>query len=186
MNAHKCNLVLAGFPKCGTSSLHEYLAIHPRISMSKLKEPHYFSIENNWNLGPDFHNSLFEANEKSDAVYFGESSTTYGLSDVALKRIKDQLHEPKIIFIVRDPVERVISHYRWMYALALEERSVLNALEEDGFGFDPNSSIRGNFKSDLQFSAYSKYIPLWQEEFGEDNVIILFTDELAKKPEYCA
>lgn len=182
MSTYKCNLVLAGFGKCGTSSLHAYLALHPRILMCKGKEPHYFSVEKNWALGSDFHNSLFELNGKNDVAYYGDSSTTYSASKTALRRIKDQLAEPKIIFIVRDPVERVLSHYRWMYALGLEKRSILEALEKDGFGFDPNRSVEGNYMSYLQFSSYSKYLPLWQEKFGEKNVLVLFTDELGKNP----
>ena len=83
--------------------------------MSKVKEPHYFSVENNWKLGSDFHNSLFESAGKNDVAYYGESSTTYCVSEVALKRIHEQLVETKIIFIVRDPVERVVSHNSCLY-----------------------------------------------------------------------
>lgn len=182
MSIYKCNLVLAGFGKSGTSSLHAYLALHPRIVMSKVKEPHYFSVENNWKLGPGYHNSLFESAGKSDVAYYGESSTTYSISEVALKRIHEQLVEPKIIFIVRDPVDRAVSHYRWLYTLGLEKRPILEALEKDGFGFDPNRSVEGNYMSYLQESCYSQYIPQWQEKFGENNVLVLFTDELGKNP----
>lgn len=180
--SHKCNLVLAGFAKSGTSSLHSYLALHPRIAMSSVKEPHYFSVEKKWKLGPKYHNSLFESAVKKDVVYYGESSTTYSISERAIQRIDDQLRAPKIMFIVREPVERVVSHYRWMFALGLERRPILDAIEQDGFGFDPNSAFQGNFRSYLQFSSYSQYIPRWQERFGEANVLVLRSDELKKNP----
>lgn len=150
--------------------------------MSKVKEPHYFSVENKWKLGTNYHNSLFEPAGKDDVAYYGESSTTYSASEVALQRIKEHLIEPKIMFIVRDPVERVVSHYRWMCTLGQEKRPILEAIEKDGFGFDPNQPVEGGYKSYLQFSTYSKYLPQWQERFGENNVLILFTDELSKNP----
>lgn len=179
---HKCNLVLAGFAKSGSSSLHSYLDLHPRIVMSNVKEPHYFSVEKKWKLGYRYHNSLFESAVKKEAVYYGESSTTYSISEMAMQRIGSQLHNPKILFIVRDPVERVVSHYRWLCALGLERRPILEAIEENGFDFDPNDSFQGNFKSYLQFSSYSQYIPQWKEMFGENNVLVLLSTELKKNP----
>ncbi len=183
MSDYKCNLIVPGFGKCGTSSLHSYLALHPRILMSTMKEPQYFSMENRWRLGPIFHNSLFESTEKNVVHYYGESSTTYCASEVALKRIKEHLSDPKIIFILRDPVQRVVSHYRWLGVLGLEKRPILEAIEKDGFGFDPNQPFENmGYKSYLQLSSYSKYVPQWQEKFGENNVLILFTHELDKNP----
>jgi len=150
--------------------------------MSRIKEPHYFSVKEKWALGPAFHNALFASNSGKTTAFFGESSTTYAASDAALRRIKDSLTEPKIVFMVREPVERAISHYRWMYALGLEKRSWLDAFEHDGFGFDPDHSFDGNYKAYLQFSSYSRYLPRWFDTFGRGNVMVLFTDELAKSP----
>ena len=180
MSEYKCNLVLAGFPKSGTSSLHRYLDLHPHIVMSIPKEPHFFSVENVWKKGSAFHNSLFKPTKEKFADYYGESSTTYCISEIAMQRISKKLVAPKIILVMRNPVERVVSHYRWMSALALEKDSFLDAIKNNGIAFNPNMSIEGNYKSYLQFSAYSKYVPKWQKMFGENNVLVLFTDELAK------
>lgn len=182
MSAYKCNLVLAGFGKSGTSSLHEYLGLHPQIVMSTVKEPHYFSVDKQWRLGPSYHNSLFALDGKQNVRYFGEASTTYSNSQTALSRIKNELSDPRIFLILRNPVERAISHYRWIYALGLENRPILEAFGDDGFGFDPNQSWEGNYKSYLQFSSYSKIVPEWQKVFGAENVLLLFTDELAQDP----
>jgi hypothetical protein len=54
----KCNLIVPGFGKSGTSSLHEYLALHPDICMSNPKETN-FHIRANWQRGEDWYNSLF-------------------------------------------------------------------------------------------------------------------------------
>jgi len=177
---YKCNLIIPGFAKSGTSSLHSYLAQHPKIVMSENKEPHYFSVDKVWLRGTNFHNALFSDGRKKNVLYYGESSTTYSCSTKAMERIKTELDSPKIILLVRDPIKRTESHYRWLCSLGLENRSFFDAIMCDGFNYDPNKSFDGNYKSYLEFSSYSKYIPQWQEAFGKSNVLILFTDELEK------
>jgi hypothetical protein len=148
--------------------------------MSTEKEPHYFSVDKVWNRGPEYHNALF--GRGAEYAYFGECSTTYAASSIALRRIAESLSDPRFIFLVREPVERMISHYRWMCALGLEKRKLLEAVIEDGYGFDPNRSVRGNYMAYLQFSSYSHYLPLWQDAFGHRNVLVLFSDELSTSP----
>ena len=43
MDLLKPNFFIIGAPKCGTTSLHNYLKSHSQITMSNPKEPHYFS-----------------------------------------------------------------------------------------------------------------------------------------------
>jgi hypothetical protein len=90
MSTLKCNLILAGVGKSGTSSLHAYLDAHPEICMSSAKEPHFFSIDSQWEKGAMFHNDLFLA-AKPQATIFDESSTTYFISSSAMERIKQSL-----------------------------------------------------------------------------------------------
>ena len=56
---YRCNLIVPGFPKSGTSSLHDYLNLHPDICMSSPKECHFFAIENRYENGCKFHNKIF-------------------------------------------------------------------------------------------------------------------------------
>lgn len=181
VNEYKCNLIIAGVGKSGTSSLHSYLEAHPNFCMSEPKEPHYFSIDAEWKRGAKYHNGLFQ--EKPSATIFGESSTTYFSSETAMRRIKCVLGNPKIIIVLRDPVGRVISHYRWVCSLGLEKRPFLQAINESGYNFDPNVSIEGRcYMSYLEFSLYSKWVPKLQEIFGIENVLILRTDDLKSHP----
>lgn len=70
------NLFIVGAMKSGTTTLHNYLNMHPDIFMSqKPKEPQYFVQELNWSKGEDWYLSLFEA--AGDAKIIGESSTDY-------------------------------------------------------------------------------------------------------------
>src|SRR3712207_4013889 len=54
------NLIIIGGLKCGTTSLHHYLNLHPSISMSRPKELNFFVEELNWELGPGWYGSHFD------------------------------------------------------------------------------------------------------------------------------
>src|SRR3982751_2469864 len=59
--------------KCGTTSLHHYLALHPEVAMSRPKELNFFIAELNWELGRDWYASHFDAAARAR----GESSPHY-------------------------------------------------------------------------------------------------------------
>ena len=174
-----CNLVVPGAAKSGTSSLHEALHRHPKICMCKneIKEPHYFCRSDVYTRGNSFHNSLFEP--EGEVEFFGESSTGYMIWPDAIERIARDLTNPKIILLLRHPVSRTISHWRWRVRLGLENRPLMEAVESDGHGYDPEKPHNGyGYAAYLQFSEYSKYRPMWVEKFGEMNCLTITTDEL--------
>jgi len=179
-NRYSCNLIVAGFPKCGTSSLHDYLDQHPDICMSLPKEPHFFSRVEHWQKGFKFHNNLFR---EQDKTFYGESTTTYCISLNAMERIGDSLLLPKIILVMRDPVERVLSHYRWMYKLGLETDSLIKAIENDSkIKFNSEKDISGCYKSYIEFSRYSQFVPKWIKRFGKEQVFLISSEELRDQP----
>ena len=67
------NLIIIGGLKCGTTSIHHYLGLHPEIQMSKPKELNFFVEELNWDLGLDWYASRFDDRFKVR----GESSPHY-------------------------------------------------------------------------------------------------------------
>lgn len=171
MTGYLCNLVIPGAAKSGTSSLHEMLNQHPEICMSEGKEPHYFCRTDVYARGPDWHNALFH--RTGQERIFGESSTGYMIWPEAIARIRRDLDSPKIILLLREPVARTFSHYRWRYRLGLEKRSFLRAMQEDGYGYDPMQPADYGYRSYLQFSNYAEYCPLWEQAFGAENVLMI-------------
>lgn len=100
------NLVVIGAAKCGTTSLHEYLNAHPQIAMSREKELDFFVAEKNWSRGLDWYEAQFE-----DAPIRGESSVSYAAFPEyqgVPERIVRALPDARVIYLVRDPVERVV------------------------------------------------------------------------------
>jgi hypothetical protein len=104
--------LIIGAPKAGTTSLHHYLAQHPKICMSEPKETDFF-------LRADYRTALSEyaqcfAHDTTSHVR-GEASPRYTwypfLTDDIPGRIASVVPEAKLIYLVRDPVERAIGFY---------------------------------------------------------------------------
>lgn len=64
------NMIIIGGLKCGTTSIHHYLGVHPDIHMSKPKELNFFAAEQNWDLGFDWYENRFDSTVRIN----GESS----------------------------------------------------------------------------------------------------------------
>lgn len=112
------DFVIAGAPKCGTTSLWNYLRAHPAVFMPENKEPNYFcsDLPTPW---PGHVSTLAEyealfSNVPPDAVT-GEASVFYLYSKVAIGRMMAHNVNAKIILMLRNPIEAVRSMhaYRW-------------------------------------------------------------------------
>ena len=106
MDLSKPNFFIIGAPKCGTTSLHNYLNSHSQITMSHPKEPHYFSndIENGGIRNKEQYLDCFSHGDKN-ALAIGESSTLYLYSKVAVQNIYNYNKDAKFITMIRNPIE---------------------------------------------------------------------------------
>lgn len=99
------NLVVIGGMKCGTSSLHYYLSLHPQISMSEPKELSFFA--ENWPRGRDW----YEAHFPEDLPIRGESSPNY-MKHPAFPGVPERMvslvPDAKLVYLVRDPIARIV------------------------------------------------------------------------------
>jgi hypothetical protein len=106
-------MIIIGGLKCGTTSIHHYLGLHPEIHMSKPKELNFFAAEQNWDLGFDWYENRFDNTVKIN----GESSPHYTnrprFNGVA-ERIHKHIPDARLIYMVRDPIKRILSH--WVHA----------------------------------------------------------------------
>jgi hypothetical protein len=105
------NLLIIGAPKCGTTSLHNYLRVHPEIFMSQVKELNYF-LRDDWREQRDWYESHF-AGANGHAVR-GESSPQYAQHPFRWRtadRVAEVVPDARLIYVVRDPIERLRSHY---------------------------------------------------------------------------
>ncbi len=107
---NKVNFFIIGAPKCGTTSLVEYLKTHPDILFSMKKEPHYFATDlkdyKKWSDIKTFGDYLNLFCFKKGKMH-GEASTTYLFSKEAVKNILQYNPAAKIIVMLRNPVDMI-------------------------------------------------------------------------------
>ncbi|WP_324054852.1 sulfotransferase [Salibaculum sp.] len=178
---YKCNLLIPGAPKSGTTALHAALATHPQICMSRPKEPWFF-FGDRFEGGAARHNALF-AHAEDGVRVFGESSQGYFADPQSTSRIAESLDTPKIILLLRHPVERALSQYRYDVRRGIETDPLEVALRERGDDpvhvWDDRIGFYRNLGGHLAFSRYTRLVPAWQSRFGADNVLVLRTEDMA-------
>ena len=100
---------VVGAQKAGTTSLHNWMAQQPDVCLPKLKETHFFSIQEIFERGIDWYLQQFPRCKYDSIV--GEICPEYMYCKQAPYRIREWNPNPKIIFIFRHPIERAFSHY---------------------------------------------------------------------------
>jgi Sulfotransferase domain len=164
------NLIVIGGLKCGTTSLHHYLNLHPEIAMSRPKELNFFVAELNWELGPEWYASHFP----TDVPVRGESSPHYTNRprfDGVAERMRELLGaDARVIYVVRDPIDRLLSHYLHNLAGGYEQRELAAAVA------DPSSAY-------VQRGLYAYQLVPYLEAFGEERVLVISREELASARE---
>jgi hypothetical protein len=169
------NLFIIGAMKAGTTSLHNYLNAHPEIFMCEPKEPCYFvhPKELNW---PQIEKLKLWNNEERyldlfknsrNAKIIGESSTPYtkfpAVNDVP-RRIYQFNPEARFIYVLRDPIERTISHYLHEVRRGNEHNDMMTAIEQ-------NLLYRN-------ISDYEKQLWQFLNYFDRDRFLIFTFEEL--------
>ena len=106
--------LIVGGMNCGTTALYRYLQAHPEVYMPSVKAPEFFVEEANWRRGVDWYRRMF-AGAPPDAVAIGEASNAYTKHPRyrgVPKRVASVLPDVRLIYVVRDPVARMRSHYQ--------------------------------------------------------------------------
>ena len=163
------DFVIVGGQKCGTTSLANQIATHPEIVFSDPKEVHFFSWDKHWERGIQWYESLFEGAEGAKAV--GEGSTTYTMyptvRDVPT-RMARVLPDARLIYLVRHPVDRLISHYMHEWYESLVGDDLEEALEK-----------RPRL---IAYSRYHYQIEQFLPHFPPERWLVLVFEEFVAEP----
>jgi hypothetical protein len=103
---------IAGYPKCGTTSIYTYLKSHPAVFLPELKEPHFFTEDYpgvRKVINEEDYLGLYRAAMPGQLL--GDASASVIHSEVALVRILARHPKAKFIVILRDPVAAVRSFH---------------------------------------------------------------------------
>jgi Sulfotransferase family len=163
------NLFVIGAAKAGTTSLHHYLDQHPEIQMSANKEPRFFAgPESGIPYPPDRVSSLEEYERLFDHSFEirGEASTDYAAHprrQGVPRRIRELIPEAKFVYLVRDPIDRTISHYRMRTALLGDRRSLQEALGD----------LTDHRSPYIAPSLYATQIELYLRHFPQERMLVI-------------
>ncbi len=187
----KVNLFIVGAPKCGTTTVFEWLNQHPSALMSSLKEPHYFntdSLHRGVETLTDYH-SLFLDPEIRGFSIFGEASVWYYISNTAISNILEYNPNAKFIFCIRNPVEAVVSLY-WQLMYVSEEKAstFLEAwrLQQSRSSDVSRLPVNCRDSEHLQYGSnylFCRHITALNREIPPSNLHITFLDDLIQDPE---
>ena len=167
---HLPDFVIIGAMKAGTTSLYEYLSRHTEVCFATNKEPMYFSRDEVYGRGEEWYRNLFSS--AHPAQLRGEASTCYSRAphfpNVPL-RMAQLIPQAKLIYLLRHPVERAYSHYRWdMQHLHLHGKY-------DAVTFEQALASTTEY---VDTSSYIRQIQLFLKHFDRKQLLVITLDEL--------
>ena len=180
------NLFVAGVPKAGTTSLFHYLALHPDVFPSSRKEPgfcHPFKIKDmDANLGAykkffTGHSGQRYAIEATPGYFYGGKETANAINNYSPKS--------KVIIVLRNPVERVFSFYKYKKSLG----HIDGNLNFESYIDECKKQTGPIEKETYDFWAmvggkYAKLLSEWHEVFGERMKVCFFDDMVKDEPKF--
>jgi hypothetical protein len=181
MRPRRPGLFVIGAMKSGTTYLNKLLGAHPEIFMCAPEEPSFFVEPRQlrtlwpeaWDQGiwrsEENYLQLYRAS--GDALHLGEASTNYTkrpLVDGVPERIHDFNPDARFIYLMRDPIERTMSHYWHMVRHHAECRPMFEAIKAD--------------PQYLDVSHYAMQLTPYLDRFGPDRVAILSFEQLTQDP----
>jgi hypothetical protein len=174
--------IIAGVQKGGTTALFDYLGEAPDLSLSRVKEVHFFDDEAQDWARPDY--GAYHANfAPFDGRPRGEATPIYLYWPESLERIAAYNPAMKLIVMLRDPVERAWSHWKMEYARGVETRPFAWCIREgrqrlfdaEPWGFHRETSyVERGFYGEQMARAYGL--------FPQDQVLVLRSDDLRREP----
>ena len=194
-------IIIAGAHKAGTTSLYDLLSRHPAIAMSVVKETNRFCPDL-WPLlphlerltqkdiaelhkkGKNRHLALIQDTEtyiklfpnRSGVRYRGEASPFYLRSELAAREIARHQPDARIIVTVRDPIERLLSHYAMEIRDARIPEPIERAIREEWIDLENGiKPVHGLLDS----GCYGEGLSRFYQHFPPNQILVIDISELS-------
>jgi len=182
------DFLIIGAQKAGTTALYAYLRRHPNVTGPPWKEVSFF--DRHYRRGEAWYRGNFPI--KRHALV-GEASPSYLFHPLVPERVATLVPHARLIVLLRDPVDRALSHYHHEVALGREELPFEDALARE------EERTRGEVERMLQDPAYfsetwwnytyvargryAEQLERWLAFFPREQLLVLASDELSDEPE---
>jgi Sulfotransferase domain len=168
----KPNYLLIGASKCASSSICTLLGSHPDVFMVKCKETAFFSIDEIFERGFNWYESLYA--EAGDKKMRGEGSNRYTMKEVfpnTIQRIVAYNPGLKLIYCVRNPLSRIESY--WME---------IRSHGGEDVHYDFNKAVRLNRDWLVDSTNYWQQLSVYRDHFPDDRIHVIFYEDFKKNP----
>jgi hypothetical protein len=158
--------LLIGAMKAGTTSLFHYLGAHPQVATTQYKAPEFFVEESNWHRGIEWYRRQFPP-AGPEVLAIGEASNAYAKFPRHAgvpKRIAECLPQVRLVYVVRDPVARIRSHYQTRLAEGSEKAAFADAVFANPIYLD--------------YSRYALQIEQYLEHFPREQLLVITSEDL--------
>lgn len=193
------NLFILGAAKCGTTTLHAYLAEMPDVCMSQPKEPFFFEAE--YRRGLEYYQQKYFAHWRGQAV-IGEARHRNLYLPFVPARIHAVNPQARLMVMVRNPVERAYSHWNHLRFHGHEKLSFREAVEEDlarierGLRHETPEEVAayeravlqppegiGLYRTLVDSGYYYEQIQRYVALFGAERLKVILLEDLKREPE---
>jgi hypothetical protein len=188
------DLFIAGAPKCGTTSLYEWLKGHPDVFMARFKEPCYFArdlaLETSGyylRYGVDRERFLALFADAGDAKRVGEASTRYLYSRDAAQLIVQEVADPRVVVMLRNPIDMIASLHAHKIAGGTEDLEDLGqalAAEEDrrhGRRIPRDSNPLLSTYRDR--ALFGEQLTRWFDIVGRERMHVMILEDVSRDPD---
>jgi len=152
--------------KAGTTSLYHYLKVHPQVAMPRYKAPEFFVAEANWHRGVEWYRRQFPP-VGPEVLAIGEASNAYSKYPRfrgVPKRVASLLPDARLLYVVRDPLSRIRSHYQTRVADGSEAEPFGDAVFTDPIYLD--------------YSRYALQVEQYLEHFPREQLLVVTSEDL--------
>lgn len=163
------DFVILGAMKCGTSTLAAQLGAQDGVFMSTPKEPNFFSDDAVYERGPEWYEALFDS--APEGALKGEASTHYTKLPTyphTLERMRTVLEAPQLIYMIRDPLARAISHY-------------IHEWTEGRMSADPVSAFDKHPEL-IDYGRFAMQIAPFVEAYGTQAILVTSLERMTAEP----
>lgn len=172
IKSRRLDFVLAGAAKCGTTSLFEYIRHHPGIFVPLQKELPLFHCDADAEDVARFINEEFSAARPDQKI--GKITPQYLNFEGVEKRLVDHNPEIRVVFLLRNPIDRGFSHYKMLKKHDPQMSSFGELVRRKLGGKHLGSDQEKIFGPGRYFEHINKYV----NSIGRNQVYIMFAENL--------
>ncbi|HEV3304294.1 MAG TPA: sulfotransferase [Planctomycetaceae bacterium] len=192
--------LIGGAPRAGTTFLYEVLAEHPDVFLAKPRnpEPKFFLVDDEYQKGLAYYSHKYfsgadrEKPGEADAggrpivpIALGEKSTNYLENPRVADRIRGSLPDVKLLFVLRNPIERAFSNYLWskknlLETLPFDEAIATEATREARYSAEHRYSRPFSYVSR---GIYACHLRPYYAAFPREQILVVLLEDLEHHPE---